>query len=124
MMVLDFDGKRTVEEIREQFAPFEHVFYTTLNHREKGQDKGRVVLPMKTPMPVEKFNEREATMRDWVAANSWMTYEPRTVKKFYGWQHAMLFGDSAKLTVFSVKNHHHLLAGASMSHRLTHISNL
>jgi hypothetical protein len=65
MMVLDFDGNRSVEQVRENFSPWEHVFYTTLNHREDGKDKGRVVMPMRTVMTVDVFDNLQDVIQLW-----------------------------------------------------------
>lgn len=69
MLVLDFDRGRSISQIRELFSEWEHVFYTTLNHREGGEDKARVVLPLATPMPVADFVLHHNAMQAWVTGH-------------------------------------------------------
>jgi hypothetical protein len=65
MMVMDYDGDRAIDQIRELFKQWEHVLSTTLNHRIEGKDKARVILPLATPMPVAKFNELQEVIKAW-----------------------------------------------------------
>lgn len=65
MLVLDYDGNRSLEQIREQFKPWEHVVYTTLNHLIDGKVRVRVVILLETPMPVAVFNELQPQMKHW-----------------------------------------------------------
>ncbi|MBV7539073.1 hypothetical protein KW842_25215 [Duganella sp. sic0402] len=65
MIVLDYDGNRSLEQIRELFKPWEHIVYTTLNHLVNGKVRARVVLLLATPMPFAVFNELQTQMQQW-----------------------------------------------------------
>jgi hypothetical protein len=65
MMVMDYDGDRTIDQIRELFKQWEHVLSTTLNHRIEGKDKARVMLPFATPMPVADFKQLSEVIKAW-----------------------------------------------------------
>jgi hypothetical protein len=65
MLVLDYDGGRPIDQIRELFNKWEHVFYTTLGHQTEGIDKARVVLPLATSMPVADFVQLKEVIKAW-----------------------------------------------------------
>lgn len=65
MIVLDYDGGRPIEQLREIFGEWEHVAYTTLNHREEGKDKARIVLPLAASMPVADFDQLWEVIKAW-----------------------------------------------------------
>lgn len=49
-LILDYDGAgATVENIIMRFAEFTHIGYTSYNHKIKGVDKFRVILPFAEP---------------------------------------------------------------------------
>jgi hypothetical protein len=68
MLVLDFDGGRPLNQLRETFKKWEHVAYTTLNHRQEGKDKARIALPLAASMPVADFEQLAEDIRRWVAS--------------------------------------------------------
>lgn len=65
MLVLDYDGGRPLNQLREIFNKWEHVAYTTLNHREEGKDKARIVLPLAASMPVADFDQLAEVIKAW-----------------------------------------------------------
>jgi hypothetical protein len=65
MLVLDYDGGRPLNQLREIFGKWEYVGYTTLNHREEGKDKARIVLPLATSMSVADFEQLAEVIKAW-----------------------------------------------------------
>jgi hypothetical protein len=65
ILVLDYDGGRPLNQLREIFNKWEHVAYTTLNHREEGKDKARIVLPLAASMPVADFKHLAEVIKAW-----------------------------------------------------------
>lgn len=65
MIVLDYDGDRSLEQIHELFKPWEHIVYTTLNHLVYGDVRVRIVLLLATAMPVAVFDELQPRMKQW-----------------------------------------------------------
>lgn len=66
MLVLDFDGLLRITEVKTRFDQYEYVCYTSLNHRSKGFDKFRVVLPFAYPMQVSDYRRLVSTIRHWL----------------------------------------------------------
>ncbi|MCK4165384.1 hypothetical protein HFK89_23780 [Ralstonia pseudosolanacearum] len=66
MLVLDFDGKLPISEAQSKFAEYEHVGYTSLNHRVDGQDRFRIGIPFATPMPVADFLRLSSAIAHWL----------------------------------------------------------
>jgi hypothetical protein len=65
MLVLDYDGGRPLNQLRGIFNQWEHVGYTTLNHREEDKDKARIVLPLSTSMSVADFEQLAEVIKAW-----------------------------------------------------------
>lgn len=61
-LVLDYDGKKTLEEAIVDMDGIECVVYTTFNHTNE-KDKFRVVIPFTRMMPVDEFREKEDDMK-------------------------------------------------------------
>jgi hypothetical protein len=65
MLVLDFDGRVSIEEAKERFPDVELVGYTTLNHQVDGHDKFRIVMPYSSPLPIIEFSLYKEAIREW-----------------------------------------------------------
>ncbi|QJD91252.1 hypothetical protein HH213_14930 [Duganella dendranthematis] len=65
MLVLDYDGGSPLDQLIKIFSKWEHVGYTTLNHREEGKDKARIVLPLATSMSVADFEQLAEVIKAW-----------------------------------------------------------
>ncbi|WP_168792418.1 hypothetical protein [Paraburkholderia aromaticivorans] len=66
MLIIDFDGRLPVEEVRKRFGEYEYVCYTSLRHRHEDKDKFRVVLPFADPMPKEDFQRLHRKIEKWI----------------------------------------------------------
>jgi hypothetical protein len=62
-LALDYDGGRTLAEVKEDLAGIRHFGYTSFNHVVKGVDKFRVLLPFSTPCPVAEFRARTRSFK-------------------------------------------------------------
>lgn len=60
-IVLDYDGKKTIESVVEELSGFEYCLYTTFRH-SKEQNKFRVVLPFNTPSSPETFKKKKEAL--------------------------------------------------------------
>jgi hypothetical protein len=62
-LVFDYDGAgHTIEKVIERFIDFRHIGYTSFNHKIKGVDKFRIILPLSTDIPIEEYNKRRKSI--------------------------------------------------------------
>jgi len=59
LLVLDYDGGTTIDEIKKRFQEYEYVCYSSFRHLYDGEThKFRVIIPFSKPIPAwKKYNE-------------------------------------------------------------------
>ncbi|CAJ8041829.1 Signal recognition particle GTPase [Burkholderia pseudomallei] len=66
MLIIDFDGRLSIEEAQHRFGEYEHAGYTSLSHRREDEDRFRMAIPFTDPMPKAEFLRLESGMRRWI----------------------------------------------------------
>ncbi|CAJ4550448.1 Signal recognition particle GTPase [Burkholderia pseudomallei] len=66
MLIIDFDGRLSIEDAQHRFGSYEHVGYTSLSHHLEDEDRFRIVIPFTDPMPKAEFLRLESGMRHWI----------------------------------------------------------
>lgn len=61
-LVFDYDGDIGLEEAVEIFSSYTHLGYTSYNHVVKGNDRFRVILPLKSPIPLDELDRRKKSI--------------------------------------------------------------
>ncbi|MCP3867573.1 MAG: hypothetical protein GY703_05655, partial [Gammaproteobacteria bacterium] len=69
LLILDYDGGITLDQVKQRFQPYEYVYYTSYRHLHDGEtEKFRLILPLKTPIPTwRRYNEHGIAVEggDW-----------------------------------------------------------
>lgn len=61
-LLLDVDGKQTLEETIEQWHPYEFLIYSTWGH-SRTKDKFRLIVPLYEPLTNKEFDARTDAMK-------------------------------------------------------------
>jgi len=85
LLILDFDGGMLLPEVQAVFGEYEYVCYTSFNHQVEdiennhhAVDKFRVVLLLKSPMPIDKFIELKPAIQYWIDGDGPALTDPKT----------------------------------------------
>lgn len=62
-LILDYDGYRTIEEVKTRYAGLYMIIYTTYSHSPE-KSKFRVIMPFNKPLSVADFEARRTDMAD------------------------------------------------------------
>jgi len=68
LIVIDVDGGTPIATAQELFKDYRALFYTTKRHGENGQDRFRMILPMKYTLKLDRddFKEFMQNVYDWL----------------------------------------------------------
>ncbi|KWH15134.1 hypothetical protein WL98_01920 [Burkholderia multivorans] len=78
MLIIDFDGRLSIEDAQHRFGEYEHAGYTSLSHRHEDEDRFRMVMPFTNPMPKAEFLRLESGMRRWIDGDGHNLADNRT----------------------------------------------
>lgn len=62
-LILDYDGNRTIEEVKTRYAGLYMIIYTTYSHSPE-KSKFRVIMPFNQPLLLADFEARKSDMAD------------------------------------------------------------